>query len=130
MATKVDDVKAAFNAYNPTNVRIVRESDRDYQKGYAFVTFATEDDQTRAVTDHRESGIALRGGTALVRFAQPQSNSPARVDRSARHATEQQKIRQRGRNARVEEADASERLRHPRRSKGSSLLYFKDVLPM
>jgi RNA recognition motif-containing protein len=68
--TTQDDIKRAFAAYNPTTVRIIRESDGDRQKGFAFVTFATEDDQDKAVRENR-AGIALGGGTSLVRYARP-----------------------------------------------------------
>jgi RNA recognition motif-containing protein len=76
--TTVEDLRAVFTAYNPTDVRIVREGDGDRQRGYAFVTFATEDDQTRAVTDHRDAGIALNGGTSIVRYARPRNASAGR----------------------------------------------------
>jgi RNA recognition motif-containing protein len=67
----------------PTAVRIIRE-DGDGWRRSAFVTFATEDDQARAVSDHRERGLPLNGGISQVRFARP-PHGPCR--RSSSQAT-------------------------------------------
>jgi RNA recognition motif-containing protein len=47
--TTPGDLTAAFASYHPTNARIIRETDGARTKGFAFVTFASEDDQARAV---------------------------------------------------------------------------------
>jgi RNA recognition motif-containing protein len=68
--TTPNDLKAAFAAYNPTVARIIHEKDSE-RRGFAFVTFATEEDQAKAVSDHRDSGIRLKGEISTVRFARP-----------------------------------------------------------
>jgi RNA recognition motif-containing protein len=81
--TTPEDLKTAFAAYHPTTARIVREADVD-RKGFAFVTFETEDDQTKAVKDHREGGLKLNGGNSIVRFARPPVRGRGRFFRGGR----------------------------------------------
>jgi RNA recognition motif-containing protein len=79
--TTQEEVKAAFAAYHPTTVRIVHENDDDIQtRGFAFVTFATEDDRTKAVEEHK-GGISLHGGISHVRFARPRGISIGQASR-------------------------------------------------
>jgi nucleolin len=66
--TTPDQLKAFFKNYNPTEVRIIRE-DSGESKGFAFVQFATEEDQTRAVNENQT--IQLNGAESAVRFARP-----------------------------------------------------------
>jgi RNA recognition motif-containing protein len=67
--TTEDQIKTIFAKYNPTEVRLVYFDNADRGKGFAFVKFASEDDQTAAVTDNRT--IQLNGGETIVRFARP-----------------------------------------------------------
>jgi RNA recognition motif-containing protein len=64
--TTNDDVKAAFAKYNPVDVRIKAESD-GHRKGFGFVIFDTEENQTAAVTENRS--VTIRGADVSVRVA-------------------------------------------------------------
>jgi RNA recognition motif-containing protein len=88
--TTNEDVLEAFKDYHPTEVRIVAKAD-ERGRGVAFVTFAAKDDQARAVGDHRDKGIALKGGTSIVRFARTlsgarQGDGPPAAERRAPRA--------------------------------------------
>jgi RNA recognition motif-containing protein len=61
-----DDLKAHFAKYNPISVRIVRANSKDV-RGFAFVQFDTEENQTLA---HKENRIfKFKGGDSMVQFA-------------------------------------------------------------
>jgi RNA recognition motif-containing protein len=66
--TTEDQIRAIFAKYNPVEVRIVYVNN-DRGKGFAFVKFASEDDQTNAVTQNKT--IQLQGEESIVRFARP-----------------------------------------------------------
>jgi RNA recognition motif-containing protein len=67
--TTEDQLKAAFAKYHPIEVRIVYFDNAERGKGFAFVKFASEDDQTNAVTENKT--IQLNGQESVVRFARP-----------------------------------------------------------
>jgi RNA recognition motif-containing protein len=67
--TTEDQVKAVFAKYNPIEIRIVYFNKADRGKGFGFVKFATEEDQTNAVTENRT--VQLNGDETTVRFARP-----------------------------------------------------------
>jgi RNA recognition motif-containing protein len=66
--TTPEQVKAVFRNYNPSEVRIIHE-DSGESKGFAFVQFGTEEDQTKAVNENPT--IQLGGVESTVRFARP-----------------------------------------------------------
>jgi RNA recognition motif-containing protein len=66
--TTEEQIRAAFRAYNPIEIRIVRQDTAD-AKGFAFVKFDTEENQTKAVTDNHT--IQINGAESTVRFARP-----------------------------------------------------------
>ena len=65
--TTVDDLKNAFKDYNVVDAKIIRFNNKDNVGGFAFVKFASTDDQTKAVKDNRK--IVLGGKDSIVRFA-------------------------------------------------------------
>jgi RNA recognition motif-containing protein len=71
-------VRAAFAAYRPTQVRIVKTALPGATfGGFAFVTFGTEEDKNRAIREN--STIRLIGGTSAVKVARtPQSGGRER----------------------------------------------------
>jgi RNA recognition motif-containing protein len=64
--TTEDDVKAAFEKYNPVSVRIKFFDNAD-SRGFGFITFDSEENQTAAVEENKE--IILNGEQSTVRFA-------------------------------------------------------------
>jgi RNA recognition motif-containing protein len=59
-------IRDAFKAYTIASVRLIAKEDR---KPFAFVQFATEAEQTAAVTGNRT--MTINGGECVVRFARP-----------------------------------------------------------
>jgi RNA recognition motif-containing protein len=72
--TTQEQIQAAFAAYNPVRVRLIA---REGRRPFAFVRFATEDDQTRAVGESREK-LLINGEKVVVRFARPRGSLPRR----------------------------------------------------
>jgi nucleolin len=64
--TTEDDLKAHFAKYNPIAVRIVHTNTKD-TRGFAFVQFDTEENQTAAHRENRE--FEFRGAQSRVQFA-------------------------------------------------------------
>jgi RNA recognition motif-containing protein len=64
--TTEDDLRAVFGKYNPTAIRIVRTA-AEGGRGYAFIQFASEADQTTARDENRS--FRLKGGEARTYFA-------------------------------------------------------------
>jgi multiple RNA-binding domain-containing protein 1 len=79
--TTDSDIKAVFAKYNPVEVRIKAEDSSD-RKGFAFVTFDTEENQTAAVTENKT--IFIRGAESVVRFSRPQQRLGAGFRRGGR----------------------------------------------
>jgi RNA recognition motif-containing protein len=72
--TTEDDLKAIFAKYHPTAARIVKTAAPGATSGgFGFVTFASEEDQTNAVTENRT--VELKGVESIVRFARPPGRS-------------------------------------------------------
>jgi RNA recognition motif-containing protein len=69
--TTADQIRGIFAKYNPIEVRIVYFDNAERGKGFAFVKFATEEDQTAAVTQNKT--VQLNGQETIVRFARPQN---------------------------------------------------------
>jgi RNA recognition motif-containing protein len=72
VGTTDDQVKAIFAKYHPIEVRLVYFDNAERGKGFGFVKFASEDDQTSAVNDNKT--IQLNGQETIVRFARPPNN--------------------------------------------------------
>jgi nucleolin len=70
-STTEDDVRSAFAKYNPTEVRIIKKNTAE-QKGFAFVTFDTEEHQSSAVRENKT--ILIKGEESRVAFALPRRN--------------------------------------------------------
>jgi RNA recognition motif-containing protein len=64
--TTQDDLRGVFGKYNPTEIRIVRTA-ADGGRGYAFIQFASETDQTAARDENRN--FKLKGAEARTYFA-------------------------------------------------------------
>ncbi|KAH0793853.1 RNA-binding protein [Histomonas meleagridis] len=71
--TTVDDLKNAFKNYNAVDAKIIR-TNTDKIKGFAFVKFATSEDQTKAVKENKK--IELKGKESIVRFARRDYDAP------------------------------------------------------
>jgi RNA recognition motif-containing protein len=77
-STTEDDIKSAFGKYNPTEVRIIRKNSGDL-KGFAFVSFDTEEHQSAAVKENRN--IMIKGEESRVAFALPRRANNRRFGR-------------------------------------------------
>jgi RNA recognition motif-containing protein len=64
--TTQDDLRGVFSKYNPTEIRIVRTA-AEGGRGYAFIQFASETDQTAARDENRN--FKLKGAEARTYFA-------------------------------------------------------------
>ena len=94
--TTTDDLKNAFKAYNVVDAKIVRFN-TDKTNGFAFVKFASTDDQTKAVKENQK--IELKGKESIVRFARRDYDSTRKPRRPLR--------RQRARRAPKNETTAT-----------------------
>lgn len=77
--TTQEQIQAAFATYNPVHVRLIA---REGRRPFAFVRFATEDDQTKAVEGSRDR-LEINGEKVVVRFARLQGSLPRRGGRRA-----------------------------------------------
>lgn len=75
VGSTVEQLKAAFNGYNPVDAKIVKENNGTL-RGFAFVKFASTEDQTRAVNEHRQ--LEFNGETSRVLFARQDFDAPPR----------------------------------------------------
>ena len=64
--TTKEDLMKAFEAHHPKEALVVR-CNSDKGRGFGFIQFATEQDQTNAMQAGRE--IDFKGGKSIVRFA-------------------------------------------------------------
>ncbi|OHS96898.1 RNA-binding protein [Tritrichomonas foetus] len=71
----VDDLKAAFSNYHPVDGRIVRTNGPN-GRGFAFVKFATSEDQDKAVKDNRT--LQFKGEESHVIYARRDFDAPPR----------------------------------------------------
>jgi len=73
--TKDEDIKAAFAGYNVINVKVVKY-DIEGKRGFGFVQFGSEQEQTKAVKENRS--VKVNGTETIVRFARQQFNEKPR----------------------------------------------------
>ncbi|KAH0793793.1 RNA-binding protein [Histomonas meleagridis] len=64
--TAESDLLEAFKKYNATNAKIIRFN-TESSRGFAFVKFATSEDQANAVKENKK--IQIKGGESFVRYA-------------------------------------------------------------
>ena len=79
--TTVDDLKNAFKEYNVVDAKIIK-TDYETRRGFAFVKFATTQDQEKAVKNTGK--LQLNGKESIVRFARRDYDAPRRMTRRFR----------------------------------------------
>ena len=76
-----EDLMKAFEAHHPKDAVVVR-CNSDDRRGFVFIQFATEQDQTNTMQAERE--IDFKGGKSIVRYAKRSLSAPRPLSRRRR----------------------------------------------